>query len=153
MNGFIDQIDGIVHFESKSDLLSPTVPSMCAAPTFTQLCVLSPFSSRASAHMGQTDPVTLLPGEQPAGEDQSGSPGVDSTGYGGPNVPVDPLRVTIYRGTFKRRFIKSKVSEWSRLFLSSVILRTSGTAVCSPATLWGSKAGVVLPWRQHVKIA
>lgn len=38
--------------------------------------------------MGQADSVAVFPGEQPAGEDQSDSPRVDSTGHGGPDGSV-----------------------------------------------------------------
>lgn len=109
MNGFIDQIDGIVHFESKSDLLSSVLLDVSEASGVTELCVFSPVSSRAAAHLGQTDPVALLPGQQPAGEDQSGGTRVDGAGHGGPDVPINrdtPQHHTSSRSRFTETLLK-----------------------------------------------
>lgn len=46
-------------------------------------------SARAVAHLGQADSVPVLPGEQPPGEDQSGSTRVDGTSHRGPDDPVN----------------------------------------------------------------
>lgn len=47
------------------------------------------FSTRASANLGQADPVPLLPSQQSFGEDQSGSTSMDGTSYGNPDVPIN----------------------------------------------------------------
>ena len=51
-------------------------------------CVFS--SPRATAHLGQADPVSMFPGQQPPREDPHGCSGVGRTGFGSPDDPVKP---------------------------------------------------------------
>lgn len=61
LNGYIDQIDGIVHFESKLQMFCKgNVDPILIYPSYV-LCVFSP---RDSTAVGQTNSVTLLSGEQ-----------------------------------------------------------------------------------------
>lgn len=48
-------------------------------------------SPRAPSHMGQTDPVTVFPSQQPIRKDPSGCSGVGCTGNGNPDDPINIL--------------------------------------------------------------
>lgn len=53
-------------------------------------------SARAVAHLGQADSVAVLPGEQPPGEDQSGSTRVDGTSHRGTDDTINHTHTLVY---------------------------------------------------------
>lgn len=55
----------------------------------TNMTSLISNSTRAFAYLGQADSVTVLPGEQPSGENQSGSTGVDGTSHRGADDTIN----------------------------------------------------------------